>query len=125
MTGPKDIIRRASMQHRQEDRTPAERVPAPAPMQVRQAPFVQPAAQMRTSGAMERQMPPLSTGFKENARAAAPETGEPSTEDDPAEGEEPEEDKEAAALEEAAVKDKAAQARLRALDLALSLRKRS
>jgi len=76
MTGPKDIIRRASMQHRQEDRTPAERAPAPAPMQVRQAPFVQPTAQMRTSGAMERQMPPLSAGFKENVRAAAPETGE-------------------------------------------------
>lgn len=41
------------------------------------------------------------------------------------EGEDSEEDKKSAALEEAAAKDKAAQARLRALDLALSLRKRS
>lgn len=49
----------------------------------------------------------------------------PSPEEKSDEGEEPEESKEAAALEEAALKDKAAQARLRALDLALSLRKRN
>lgn len=50
---------------------------------------------------------------------------EASPEEKPDEGQEPEDQKEAAALEETAAKDKAAQARLRALDLALSLRKRS
>ena len=50
---------------------------------------------------------------------------ESSSEDNPDEDEGSEEQKEVAASEEAAAKDKAAQARLRALDLALSLRKRS